>query len=214
MDRKCLIVYSSWSGNTAKVADRFRSTFEKNNWQCDVFRIGRKFDYMNPPFEFKNYDLACVGSGLNMHLPSEEILNTIQKQFYGIDPKIFKRSRYEEITERPPDTLGDVPRAKGGGPHHKIILSDSKRSIIFVTYAGYEFGSREAEPALKLLELEMMHLGFRCIGYFCCPGQFGKEPLPNTFHGDITHRPDERDLLKAEMFIEEKLEEIAERPVS
>jgi len=212
MNRKCLIVYSSFSGNTAKVAERFKSTFEKNNWQCDIFRVGRKFDYMNPPFEFKNYDLVCVGSGLMSHLPSEEMLNTIQKQFYGIDPKLLKRGRWEDVPmpeDRPPD---GVPRRKGGGTHHKIILNDTKRSIVFATYAGYEFGPKEAEPALQLLELEMMHLGFRCIGHFCCPGKFGNEPLPGTFHGDITGRPNETDLLKAEMFIEEKLEEIAERP--
>ena len=35
--------------------------------------------------------------------------------------------------------------------------------------------------------------------------------MPGTFHGDIRDRPNERDLLKAEMFIEEKLEEIADR---
>jgi hypothetical protein len=35
--------------------------------------------------------------------------------------------------------------------------------------------------------------------------------MPRTFHGDIRGRPDERDLLKAQMFIEEKLEEIADR---
>ena len=32
-----------------------------------------------------------------------------------------------------------------------------------------------------------------------------------TYHGDIRQRPNEKDLLKAEMFIDEKLEEIAER---
>jgi len=63
-----------------------------------------------------------------------------------------------------------------------------------------------------LLELELEHIGFQCIGRFCCPGKFLDDPMPRTFHGDIRNRPDEIDLLKAQMFIEEKLEEIADRP--
>jgi hypothetical protein len=35
--------------------------------------------------------------------------------------------------------------------------------------------------------------------------------MPTTYHGDIRDRPNEKDLLKAEMFIEEKLEIIADR---
>jgi hypothetical protein len=215
MEKKCLIVFSSFSGNTAKVADRFKSTFEKNGWECDMFRIGRNFDYMNPPFEFKDYNFVCIGSGLNMHLPSEEILNTIQKQFYQIDPKIFKRSRYGEVPMPPeggpPPGVGNPPRGKVDNIHRKIVLTGEKLSVIFVTYAGYEFGPKEAEPAMQLLELEIAHQGFECIGHFCCPGKMGNEPLPGTYHGDITHRPDERDLLRAEMFIEDMLEKIAER---
>jgi hypothetical protein len=35
--------------------------------------------------------------------------------------------------------------------------------------------------------------------------------MPGTFHGDIRDRPNEKDLLKAQYFIEDKLEEIADR---
>jgi len=62
-----------------------------------------------------------------------------------------------------------------------------------------------------LLALELEHIGFQFIGQFCCPGQYLDDPTPRTFHGDIRGRPDEKDLLKAQMFIEEKLEEIANR---
>jgi hypothetical protein len=92
-----------------------------------------------------------------------------------------------------------------------VLGPDSKKAIIFVTYAGYEFGPKEAAPALQLLDLEIEHIGFECIGHFCCPGKFINGPTPTTYHGDIRDRPNERDLLKAEMFIEEKLEEITDR---
>lgn len=209
MSRKCLIVYSSLSGNTAKVAERFKSTFEKNGWECDTFKIDRKTDFMRPPFNFSDYDFVCVGSGLIMHLPSEEILNVIQKQFFGIDPRIFKKNRYgdepDEEAIKPPKDFKDT--------HRKITLDGSKKAVIFITYAGYEFGPEEAEPALKLLELEIQHLGFQCIGHFACPGKFLNLPTPESYHGDIRNRPDERDLLRAEFFIEDMLEAIADRRV-
>ena len=207
MGNKCLIIYSSFTGNTAKVAARFKNTFERNGWECDMFRIDRKTDIMNPPFDFDNYDFVCVGSGLIMHLPTEEILNVMQRRFFGVDPRILKRNRYET-----PDFQKVVPpEARNFNPHGKIILGDDKKAVVFITYAGYEFGPKEAEPALKLLELEIEHLGFKCIGHFCCPGRFINNPTPGTYHGDIRDRPNEKDLLKAEMFIEEKLEEIADR---
>ena len=61
------------------------------------------------------------------------------------------------------------------------------------------------------MALEMEHIGFQFIGRFCCPGKFLNHPTPRTFHGDIRDRPNEKDLLQAEFFIEDKLEEIADR---
>lgn len=212
MAGKCLIIYSSHSGNTEKVAFRFKGTLEKHGWECDIFKIDKKTDIHNPPFDFNNYEFVCVGSGVILHLPYNEILMVIRRQSFGIDPRIMHRMRDEEITymKTPVPKLSDVEKEMN--PHRKIVLGkDSKRAVVFVTYSGFEFGPKEAEPSLKLLELEIEHLGFKCIGNFCCPGKFLNNPSPATYHGDIRHRPDERDLLKAEMFIEEKLEEIADR---
>jgi hypothetical protein len=204
--KKCLIAYSSLSGNTEKVAVRFKSTFEKHGWQCDMFKVGKKPDLKNLPFRFKDYDFACVGSGLRMHGPYENILSVVRKDFFGVDMSARGGRREEE----PPPIFGDEPPVM----HRKIVLGgDAKKAIVFVTYSGFEFGPGEAVPALELLALEIEHLEFKCIGKFCCPGRFLNlnSPTPRTYHGDIRGRPDERDLLKAEMFIEEKLEEIADR---
>ena len=67
-------------------------------------------------------------------------------------------------------------------------------------------GPEETHPALELLALEIKHLRFETIGRFCCPGKFANDPTPYAWHGDIRNRPNERDLLRAELFIEEKLE--------
>lgn len=217
MAKKCLILYSSYTGHTEKVAKRFKSTFEKNGWECDMFKVRRKAeDILNPPFDLANYDFLCAGSGLILHLPYSEILNVIRKLIYDVDPRIPLRLRGEDVTyiKRPvPKSLPPTKDERVLKLHKKIVLGpDSKKGIVFVTYSGYEFGPKEAEPALALLALEIEHLRFQCIGRFCCPGEYLHDPTPRTFLGDIRGRPNEKDLLKAEMFIEEKLEEIADRP--
>jgi hypothetical protein len=216
MTKKCLVIYSSYTGNTEKVAKRIKSTFEKHDWACDMFKIRKNADdILRPPFNPDDYDFLCAGTGLRAHLPYNEILNVLRRFRLGMDPRIALRSRDETIPyikepmpEMPsPDKDPNVMRH-----HRKIVLGpDSKRAIVFATYAGYEFGPPEAFPAMQVLALEIEHIRFKVIGQFCCPGKFLNNPTPQTFHGDIRDRPNEQDLLKAEMFIEEKLEEIAER---
>jgi hypothetical protein len=213
MVKKCLVAYSYFTGNTEKVALRFKNTFENKGWQCDIFKVRKNADdILRPPFDIRSYDFVCAGTGLRGHLPYNEILNMLRGFRTGMDPRITLRFRDEVIpyiTEPVPDIPPDRdPRFA----HKKIILGpDSPKSVVFATYGGYEFGPIEAEPALQLLALELMHIGFQCIGHFCCPGKYVDDPMTRTFHGDIRARPDEKDLLKAEMFIEEKLEEIADR---
>ena len=92
MGKKCLIIYSSHTGNTEKVASRFKSTFEKNGWECDIFKIRRKAeDILSPPFDplLTDYDFMCVGSGIYFHYPYSEIVNLIRRLNYGIDPREF-----------------------------------------------------------------------------------------------------------------------------
>jgi hypothetical protein len=213
MGNKCLITYTSLSGNTEKVALRFRNTFEKHKWNCDMFKINRKTDILNLPFKFIDYDFVCVGSGLILHLPSEEILNVVKIQT-GVDRRPIARFRLGEQAGREQQSR-PLKAEENAKPHmhHKIILgADSKPAVVFATYAGFEFGPKEAEPALQLLALEIEHIEFKCIGSFCCPGKFLNHPTPASYHGDIRDRPNATDLLKAEMFIEDKLEEIRKTP--
>jgi hypothetical protein len=214
MGKKCLITFSSFTGNTEKVALRFKETFEKNGWQCDIFKVRKNAeDILRPPYDIRQYDFICAGSGLRAHLPYNEVLNMLRGFRTGMDPRIALRNRDETIpyiTEPVPE----IPPHKKDPKmfHRKMILGpDSPRSVVFITYGGYEFGPKEAEPAVQLLALELEHIGFQFIGKFCCPGKYLDDPMPRTFHGDIRGRPDEKDLLKAQMFIEDKLEEIADR---
>ena len=209
MAKKCLVIYASLTGNTEKVALRMKATFEKHGWRCDTFKLDRKTDIHRLPFDFGGYDFACVGSGVIMHQPYNEVLLPI-RAMSGADPRVAHRARGEEITYLK-EPVREFDRKKGEGPRHgRIRLGGAKKAAVFVTYSGYDLGPKEAEPSLALLALEIEHRGFQCIGRFACPGKFVDEPTPGTYHGDIRDRPNERDLLKAEMFVEEMLEEIAE----
>jgi hypothetical protein len=214
MNKTCLITYTSLTGHTEKVALRIKSTFEQRGWICDLFKVRKNADdILRPPYDIRKYDFVCVGTGLRVHLPYNEIYNMLRGFRTGSDPRFVLRSRDESI----PYITEPLPQfhpKRDPSFHHKIILGpDSKKCIVFATYAGYEFGPKEAEPAMLLLDLEMEHIGFQCIGHFSCPGKFIDDPLPRTFHGDIRDRPNEKDLLRAQLFIEEKLEEIADQPV-
>jgi hypothetical protein len=211
MVKKCLITYASFTGNTEKVALRFKETFENQGWQCDIFKVRKNADdILRPPFDIHQYDFVCIGSGLRAHLPYNEVLNMLRGLIWGFDPRItlgFRDETIPYITEPIPKHNKDPKEA-----HRKIVLSpDSPKAVVFITYGGYEFGAKEAVPAMQLLALEIEHMGFQCIGQFCSPGKYLNDPTPRTFHGDIRDRPNEKDLCKAQMFIEEKLEEIADR---
>ena len=213
MGKRCLITYSSITGNTEKVALKFKETFENKGWQCDIFKVRKNAkDILRPPFNLPSYDFVCAGSGLRAHLPYNEILNMLRGFRTGMDPRITLRFRDETIPYIH-EPIPEIPQHKSPKTDHgKIVLGpDSPRAAVFITYAGYEFGPKEAEPAVQLLALELEHIGFQYVGSFRCPGKYVDDPMPRTFHGDIRGRPDERDLLKAKMFIEEKLEEIADR---
>jgi len=131
----------------------------------------------------------------------------------GMDPRITLRNRDENIPYIA-EPVPEIPPHKKdpSTSHHKIVLSPTApRAVVFITYAGYEFGLVEAEPAALLLGLELEHIGFKFAGWFGCPGKYLDNPTPRTFHGDIRDRPNQRDLLKAQWFLEEKLDEISER---
>ncbi|HEY78678.1 MAG TPA: hypothetical protein G4O09_06160 [Dehalococcoidia bacterium] len=181
--RKSLILYQTMSGNTEKVALRFKKVFEKKGWECDIFKIDKNMGADNLPFDFQDYDFLCVGSGVYSSMPGKELMD------------IMFKAGHE--------------RKRAGKTVHvwSKIIPGPKTGIVFVTYSGMHLGPKEAEPALSKLDLDIEHIRFKCIGRFSCPGKMGQRATPQWWHGDIRDRPSERDLLKAEIFLEEKLEE-------
>jgi hypothetical protein len=197
--KRSLIMYASRTNNTTKVAEHFKSTLERNGCQCDIFKITQDgYAMAFPYYRFNDYDLICAGSGRNMHAPYEELLNVIRvPRYHGV-----------------PGVKELVKGTGGQGPlHEKIVLSpDFPKCISFVTFGGMEFGPWEAQPALDLINVEMAHNRITPVGSFCCPGRFLPYDIPSTYYNDLLTRPNEKDLMRAELFIEQILEAIDYRP--
>jgi len=251
MPQKALIMYSSVTGNTEKVARRFKQVFAKKgawgDWQCDLFRITGQVDLKNPPFHFDDYDFVCVGSPIFANRPAKEMTAILNGG--GL-------LKFQTM----PAAYGTAEEARPRTPPKPV------RGIVFVTYTGDFRGPPEALPSLTRLEMDVEGLRVQVVGKFACPGKIWRKRAvdkvarafyngnveetsgiiqrykenPNspefaslaaeqkagldaaaneTQHGDpdwshrrcwhynVQNRPGERDLLKAEIFLEEILED-------
>lgn len=250
MAKKSLIIYASWTGNTEKVALRFKNVFDKYGWNCDILKVTKHTDVHNPPYYLDDYDLVCVGSPIVSGIPVKEIFD----DHLGIMmPHNLFRAKPTPVEEFGPIT--DCYR--------------SLKGIAFVTYGGTRWGPPEALPSLACLQNRLEDMKIRCIGQFACAGGMkgghghsldkladtkgwaleeaaslvqrflddpnhpefadlsredrklleataaarkkeGKVPgaeRSHSWHWDIANRPNKRDLLKAEIFLEEILED-------
>ena len=99
-----------------------------------------------------------------------------------------------------------------GKPELRKITPGPKCGLVFCTYAGVHLGPPEAEPALKLLELELMHQEFYVIGSLAIPGDLKGRDTSKTYFGDLRGRPDERDLKQVALFVDEIMKNLKDFP--
>jgi hypothetical protein len=209
MAKKSLIIYASLTGNTELVAMRFKEVFEKMGWECDMYKVkpDPNLNYSLPhnpkltdfPYDLKDYDFLCAGSPVHEGQPIREMVNVLFNNPYsphshgmGMSPEDEARARANPFV---------------------MVGPQNPKGIVFVTYGGAHMGPAEPVAALAALELELVHLRFQCVGRFACPGKMtagGKmpaNPIP-MWHKDLDKRPHERDLMKAQIFLEEILEDL------
>ncbi len=104
------------------------------------------------------------------------------------------------ISELP---LDQIRTAAYGNPGMDKLTMGPKCGIVFCTYGGIHLGPIEAAPALKLLEVELMHQLFNVIGSLAIPGSMGEFCNPGSYFGsDIVGRPDEKDLKTVAVFVD------------
>jgi len=255
--RRALIVYASVTGNTEKVARRFKQVFEKKgrawgDWECDIFKVTKNTYKEDIPYSFHNYDFVCVGAPIWAGIPPLYLFD----DHVGAISKMMRPPAGKKIN---PDEM-----MSGKGP-----AGGTRKSVVFVTYGGQGAGPAECLAALEVLSL---YSGGKVAGKFACCGRqwdeppvdriavrFGimvgeatvlidkyranpndseftdlspedrklfesavKEtekfktglddakriaPMMRSWHYDFHNRPNERDLLKAEIFLEEILED-------
>ena len=86
-----------------------------------------------------------------------------------------------------------------------------RSAVIYCTYGGVHTGINEAIPAVKFCGQLFDHLGFTILDEWYFVGDFKTEDMYNYNtggrHGDITGRPDERDLEE----VEERIKDILNR---
>ena len=99
-----------------------------------------------------------------------------------------------------------------GKPGRRRLTPGPKCGIVFCTYGGIHLGPPEAEPALKLLEVELMHQEFNVIGSLAIPGKMKSGPIPEGFFKDLHNRPDENDIKNVASFVDEIMDKLKDYP--
>lgn len=218
MAKRALIMYFTMTGNTTKVANRFQEVFQKKGWGCDILKVDRNTNVTQSPslYDCSKYDFFCFGSGVYKSLPAEQIIDMMRHNPQDIhyNPRMETGQDITDVAGQfgPERQPGQAPMMPSGSPplmgHKKLVVTPEwKKGIVFVTFAGNEFGWPEAVPALEALALEMAHMRILCIGKFSCPGRFGQQS-DLVYFKDLHTRPNEKDLLSAEIFLDRVLDEI------
>lgn len=114
------------------------------------------------------------------------------------------------ISELPLDQIRTVAY---GNPGMDKLTMGPKCGIVFCTYGGIHLGPIEAAPALKLLEVELMHQLFNVIGSLAIPGSMGEYSNPRSYYGsDIVNRPNEQDLNTVSVFVDGIMDKLRSYP--
>jgi hypothetical protein len=84
MNKKCLIAYSSLTGNTEKVALRFKETFENKGWQSDLLS-SQKSEIFSDPLSISVSMILSVQLRTQGSLPYKDT-QYAQRIQNGMDP--------------------------------------------------------------------------------------------------------------------------------
>ena len=124
------------------------------------------YDILRPPYNIRQYNFVCTGSGLRVHMPYHKIMNMLRRFRTETDPR-FALSKRDETIPYIGTNVGTADgRQAGVDPQENSPGTRRPRAIVFITYAGYDFGPGEAEPAASLMALELEHIGFQYLGMF------------------------------------------------
>lgn len=166
---KVLNLYHSQTGNTEKIALRIEQTLTRSGHDVTTLQAAKDLVVDILDFEF-----VFAGSGVYQWLPGKPMLDFLRGY----------RQKYSEAGK----IIPCAPRLPG------------RKAVIYCTYAGVHTGINEAVPAVKFCGQLFDHIGFTILDewYFIGdfkPPEFQAHNRSGRF-GDITGRPDERDLIE------------------
>lgn len=144
--RNAIIMYSSITGNTEKVAQVFEAVLKAHNFNTALEKVYPQRDYASDPIFFDDCDLLCLGAPIIAALPYRELSSVIG--WSGKHVELFKGPRPN------PSQPG---RLRAG--------------IAFSTFGGTVAGPRECIPTLELEKEYLQLYGFTPVGQFACPGK-------------------------------------------
>jgi hypothetical protein len=113
------------------------------------------------------------------------------------------------ISELPEDQIRTVTY---GSPGLKKLSLGPKCGIVFCTYGGIHLGPPEAAPALKLMEVELMHQCYNVIGSLAIPGSMGDRDLPDVYFSDLKERPNAGDMKAVAAFVDDIMIKLKDYP--
>jgi multimeric flavodoxin WrbA len=167
---KVLNLYSSLTGNTAKVAKTIDDTLRAAKCEVETVVVSSEAQ-LNP----LDYDLIFVGSGVYASLPDNKMMAFM-----------------EQLRKAGLNADGGAPAIKACAPRV------NKQVVVYCTYGGVHTGINEAVPCVKLIGQLFDHYGFDIIAEWYVVGQFTPENMQhhnvNNRLGNIIGRPNEQDL--------------------
>lgn len=153
MQNKALILYTSATGNTEKVACQFEKTLLEYGWSCDRVSLHQRQSLQERQIYLDHYDLVLLGTPVISGAPAPVISQNIA--LVGAEPpRLYSNQMIF--------------------PGSLFRPEQSPLGIVFVTYSGETYGPCEAQPALELATMYLQYLFIDVIGKFACPGR--KEP--------------------------------------
>lgn len=190
--RRALIMYATMTKNTEKVANWFKETFERYNWDVTYIRIKNNMDWFPWAGQtyFDDYDVVCLGSPIVGGGPLQAIL----KAFSFGGGGDLEKSVQQKLDSKEKDA--SMPAVAAGGTFRKeraaypgIYNKNCSRpyGIVFSTYGGGFYGARECNGTLAMLELYLRNYDCDIVGKFACGG---KETGPAGYDPGVKPKAD------------------------
>ena len=198
---KALILYSSLTGNTEKIALCFQETLEHYGFSVDFMKVTSK---LNISRDFSAYDLVCLGSMIIAGSPAKVLSKKLS--LGGGDGAPTGDPMPAGGPGGPPSVpdLSGMPQGGGDGtvgsgdntpmaasyaggpsPHGTY----QPLGLVFTTYGGGFYGSNETMATLELLKLYLELQNVVVVGKFSCcgketgPAGLSDGEIPVTFGG-------------------------------